>query len=83
MLFYLLFATNLSPVLPTRDLVYDSFISGNVSSVYTDGVYRSDVRGELFENRRSAMSKTCRRYCSLFLNRRNILSSLVLRCLYS
>lgn len=56
----------MSPVLLTRDPVYDSFISGNVSSAYTDGVYRSNVRGELFKNRRSAMSKTCRRYCSLF-----------------
>lgn len=48
-----------------RDLVHDSFISGNVSSLYTDGVYRASVRGDLFKNTRSAMSKTCRRHCSL------------------
>lgn len=48
-----------------RDLVHDSFISGNVSSVYTDGVYRASVRGDLYKNRRSAMSKTCRRHCSI------------------
>lgn len=53
-------------LLLTRDLVYDSFISGDVSSAYTDGVYRSSVRVELFKNKRSAMSKTHHIYCSLY-----------------
>lgn len=49
-----------------RDLAYDSFIFGSVSSVYTDGVYRAYISGGLLEIWRFAVSKTCHRQCSLY-----------------
>lgn len=60
------------------DLVYDLLTAGNVSAVHSDGVYRSNVQVELLKARRSAGSDL-----ECFLNRRTILSRLVLRCLYA
>lgn len=44
-----------------RELAYDSFISGNVSSAYTYGVYTAYISGGFLENWRFSMSKTWHR----------------------